>query len=205
MTKRLSAEPAVPPQPGELEIHGHHRVLWLIRHHFRRVKGDRTHAGESMAERYEAPDGSLWRLSADATHGGMHFSRVPRPLVLFARLVHGSAETPAFASRVFTALGLTDVEERESTNAPPEGRYFMGYAANATVQVCRADDEAFPQYPFWVVLGEARRQAPALKTIPLDLAPLAAPLVNAGIQVLHPAQGWGTVGWKPTGTVYGGA
>ena len=70
------AESAVPPQPGEAVIHGYHRVLWLIRHHFKRVRVDRTHEDESIAEIYMAPDGSLWRLSAHATRGGMHFTKV---------------------------------------------------------------------------------------------------------------------------------
>jgi hypothetical protein len=69
-------ESAIPPQPGEVVIQGYHRVLWLIRHHFKRVRVDRTLDDESIAEIHEAPDGSLWRLSAHATRGGMHFTKV---------------------------------------------------------------------------------------------------------------------------------
>lgn len=71
------AESAIPPAPGEAEIHGYHRVLWLIRQHFKRVKVDQKGEDESIAEIYEAPDGSLWRLSGHATRGGLHFTRMP--------------------------------------------------------------------------------------------------------------------------------
>lgn len=128
----------------------------------------------------------------------MHF-------VLFARLLQGTAETREFASRVFMSLGLTQVEERESSNYPPEACYFIGYAANASVKVCRSDDEEFPQYPFWVELGDSRSRVQAVETLPLEVAQFVEPLVNAGIQLFQPAEAWGAVGWKPSGTVYGGA
>ncbi len=74
--QRKMAESAIPPQPGEEVIHGYHRVLWLLRHHFKRVSIDRTKEDESIAEIYEAPEGTLWRLSAHATRGGMHFTKL---------------------------------------------------------------------------------------------------------------------------------
>ena len=126
-------------------------------------------------------------------------------LVLFARSLRGNSETQEFASRVFTSLGLTQFEERESSNYPPEERYFIGYAANASVKVCRSDDGEFPQYPFWVVLEDARNRVLAMETIPLETAHFAETVANAGIQLFQPTEGWGTVGWTPSGTVYGGA
>ena len=70
------AEAAVPPQSGEQEIRGYHRVLWLLRQHFKRVRVDRTGDEECIAEIYVAPDGTHWRLSAHATQGGMHFTKL---------------------------------------------------------------------------------------------------------------------------------
>lgn len=69
------AEAAIPPQPGETSIGGYHRVLWLIRQHFKRIRSDRTTEDESIAEIYEAPDGQLWRLSSHATRGGMQLTK----------------------------------------------------------------------------------------------------------------------------------
>lgn len=71
------AEAAVPPQPGEEEIRGYHRVLWLLRQHFKRVRVDRARDDECIAEIYVAPDGTHWRLSAHVTQGGMHFTKLP--------------------------------------------------------------------------------------------------------------------------------
>lgn len=74
----LVAEAAIPPTPEESVITGYHRMLWLIRHHFKRVRIDTLREDESLAEIHVAPDGSEWRLSASATRGGMHFTRVAK-------------------------------------------------------------------------------------------------------------------------------
>lgn len=74
----LIVEAAIPPTPDENVITGYHRVLWLIRHHFTRVRHDECGEDESIAEVYVAPDGVEWRLSASATQGGLHLTRVIR-------------------------------------------------------------------------------------------------------------------------------
>lgn len=73
------------------------------------------------------------------------------------------------------------------------------------MKVCHSDDEDFPEYPFWVVLEEARSRVPAVETIPLEITHFAETVARAGIQLFQPTEGWGTVGWTPSGTVYGGA
>jgi hypothetical protein len=75
--RRKIAENAIPPQPGEDEIHGYHRVLWLLRSHFKRVSVERPTEDECIAEIHAAPDGTQWRLSAHVTKGGMHFKKLP--------------------------------------------------------------------------------------------------------------------------------
>ncbi|SDM79337.1 hypothetical protein [Polaromonas sp. JS666] len=74
--QRLVAEAAIPPSAEEMVISGYHRVLWLIRHHFKRVRLDTRGEDESLAEIYVAPEGSEWRLSASLTRGAMHLTRV---------------------------------------------------------------------------------------------------------------------------------
>lgn len=76
--QRLVAEAAIPPAPEEAVIKGYYRVLWLIRHHFKRIKIDALREGESLAEVHVAPDGSEWRLSASLTQGDMHFVRLAK-------------------------------------------------------------------------------------------------------------------------------
>ncbi len=76
--QRLVAEAAIPPIPEEVVITGYHRVLWLIRHHFKRLRVDALREDESLAELYVAPDGSEWRLSASLTRGGMNFTRLAK-------------------------------------------------------------------------------------------------------------------------------
>jgi hypothetical protein len=76
--QRLAAESAAPPLPEEVVITGYHRVLWLIRNHFKRVVGFAPLGeDECLAEIHVAPDGTKWRLSSHATRGGMRFTRLP--------------------------------------------------------------------------------------------------------------------------------
>jgi len=124
-------------------------------------------------------------------------------IVLFARDPKKNKALPEFSACVFTALHLTEVEERESSNYPPDGRYFIGYASNASVKVCHSDDGDFAQYPYWVVLQSPRIQIDAQQAIPLSAEQVATLLAESGLEILVPSEGWGKVGWVPSGTVYG--
>lgn len=126
-------------------------------------------------------------------------------VLLFARSTNNDPTLPEFAAKVFSTLGLSQSEERESSNYPPEDRYFIGYAANASVKVCCSDAEEFPEYPYWVVLGEPRERVTATETVPLESAQFAEVLSKNGMQLLQPNEGWGKVDWVPSGKVYGGA
>jgi hypothetical protein len=72
------ADAAIPPTPDEDVIEDYHRVLWLIRQHLKRVGADQPLPEESIAEVYQGPDGTLWRLSSHATRGGMRLVRQAR-------------------------------------------------------------------------------------------------------------------------------
>lgn len=72
------ADAAIPSTPDEDVIEDCHRVLWLIRQHFKRVGADRPLPEESVAELYQGPDEMRWRLSSHATRGAMRLVRQAR-------------------------------------------------------------------------------------------------------------------------------
>ena len=106
------------------------------------------------------------------------------------------------AARVFTQLGLTDSEERESSNYPPDDHYFCGYARNATVEVCDSDESEMPEYPYWLVLTDKTSWKDAKTEFVAEPESVAQILANAGFKVFIPSEGWGRVGWKPNGKVF---
>ena len=106
------------------------------------------------------------------------------------------------AARVFTELGLTEPEERESSNYPPDDHYFCGYARNATVEVCDADESEMPEYPYWLVLTDKTSWKDAKTEFVAESESVAQILANAGFKVFIPSEGWGRVGWKRSGKVF---
>jgi hypothetical protein len=106
------------------------------------------------------------------------------------------------AARVFDELGLTEFEERESSNYPPDDHYFCGYARNATVEVCDADESGNPEYPYWLTLTDKTSWKDAKTEIVAEPESIAQKLANAGFTVFIPGNGWGQLGWKPHGKVF---
>jgi hypothetical protein len=122
--------------------------------------------------------------------------------VLFLVPRESASSLGEVAGKVFEALDLSDHEERESSNYPPDEHYFVGYAANASIKVCDSDRSKMPEYPYWLVVSNpaSRKKAPSvLKPEPESLA---ARLANAGFKVFIPSQGWGSVGWVPSGQTF---
>jgi hypothetical protein len=106
------------------------------------------------------------------------------------------------AARVFTELGIAEFEERESSNYPPDDHYFCGYARNATVEVCDADESEMPEYPYWLVLTDKTLWKDEKTEVIAEPDAVAQTLAKAGFKVFIPTVGWGRVGWKPDGRVF---
>ncbi|MDC8758487.1 hypothetical protein [Janthinobacterium fluminis] len=121
--------------------------------------------------------------------------------VMFVHSPLPELQEAAFA--IFEALGLDVFEERESSNYPPENRYFIGYAANASLKVCRSDDDRLP-HPYWVILGQSVVHRAGLMSIPTDVPILAAVLAGGGLEVFVPSKGWSKTDWNGSGDVYRG-
>ena len=73
----------------------------------------------------------------------------------FITLRKADAKLHDVASGVFHALSISEWEERDSSNYPPDGHYFTGYSENAEVTVYDGDDERTPDYPFRVSVEDA--------------------------------------------------
>ena len=88
------------------------------------------------------------------------------------------------AGIVFAALGVTESEERCSSNYPPDRHYFVGRAANASFIVCDADDECSATYPCWVQVDEAKPWATTQQAVSTEH--IAQKLAGAGLEVRKP-------------------
>jgi hypothetical protein len=105
------------------------------------------------------------------------------------------------AAAVFNAIGVSDREERDSANYPPDEHYFAGYAQNAEVHVFDSDDKRTPEYPFCVSIEDStwRKGSGVIVTNPRNVAKL---LVGAGFRVLVPSEDWHQTHWDGEGEVY---
>ncbi|MNM60682.1 hypothetical protein D3C81_719720 [compost metagenome] len=106
------------------------------------------------------------------------------------------------ALAIFQTLRLDIFEERESFNYPPESRYFIAYAANASLKVCGSDDDRF-HHPYWVILGPLVLDGSSQVSIPVDIPILAEALAARGLEIFVPSKGWSKFDWNGSGDTYG--
>jgi len=106
------------------------------------------------------------------------------------------------AATVFRLLGLTETEERDSSNYPPDDHYFAGYAANATVTVCDADDDRKRGYPFHVTLSGPTTWRKGTGHIDTAQAEVATLLAAGGLSVFIPAGPGHRTDWDGQGESY---
>ncbi|CAN7391730.1 hypothetical protein [Variovorax sp. LjRoot178] len=122
--------------------------------------------------------------------------------VIFLRDPSGAASLEEVARRVMALLPVSEVEERESENYEG-GNYFVGYAANGEVGVCRSDGAQLEEYPYWVTLTYRGVRQGARGMLDEDTSVIAATLATDGLQVFVPEGDWTKVDWAPSGTTYG--
>lgn len=122
--------------------------------------------------------------------------------VLFLRSSNPAAGLSDVATRIFAELGITEFEERESSNYPPNDHYFCGYARNTTVEVCDADQSEMPDYPYWLVLTDRSSWKDVKTELVAEPDSVAQILANAGFQVFIPSEGWSRIDWQPSGQVF---
>lgn len=106
------------------------------------------------------------------------------------------------AAGVFRALGLSQSEERESSNYPPNDHYFAGYAQNACIHVYDADDDTKPEFPFRVSIQPPRQSG--LGMVETDPKCMACLLAGAGFHVFIPHGDWFRADWNGEGDVCAG-
>ena len=106
----------------------------------------------------------------------------------------------AVARDVFVALGLSETEERDSSNYPPDDHYFVAYAANAVIKVCDFDD-CKPGYPYCLSIDQPTYRKGKEQTA--DNATLvAAILAKAGFRIFVPIGPWYGKDWDGNGKEY---
>ena len=86
------------------------------------------------------------------------------------------------ATLVFAAPGITQFEERFSSNYPPDDHYFLGFAVNASVMVCDADEGAAADFPYWVIIQSPVSWGNSVAAMSTDPTDVAATLRRAGMQ-----------------------
>jgi hypothetical protein len=102
---------------------------------------------------------------------------------------------------VFSALGVSDWEERESSNYPPDEHYFAGYCENAEVTVFDGDDDRKPDYPFHVSVEDSSWRK-GCGIITTDVVSIAMALVAGGFAIFVPIGAWWQTDWDGDGIVY---
>ncbi len=100
--------------------------------------------------------------------------------VLFISSTEKEERLGIVAAKVFRALGIEETEERFSSNYPPDAHYFVGYSQNLELQMCDADDERTPEFPFRAFVSKATyRKGPGL--IMESVKEMAEALANASL------------------------
>jgi hypothetical protein len=121
--------------------------------------------------------------------------------MIFVRGRKADAPLTEVAAEVFRALGVSEWEERESSNYPPDGHYFAGYCENAEVTVFDDDSKRTPDYPFAVSVEDSTwRKGPGV--IVRDVEGVAKALSASGFTVFVPVGPWAQVDWDGDGDVY---
>ena len=106
------------------------------------------------------------------------------------------------AAGVFRALGVSQSEERHSSNYPPDDHYFAGYAQNACLHVYDGDDDRTPEFPFRVSVEQPRSWGGGVDVIETDPERLAGLLVAGGFRVFIPHGAWEMANWDGDGDTY---
>lgn len=121
--------------------------------------------------------------------------------IFFIRPRNADAKLHDVASGVFHALGISEWEERDSSNYPPDGHYFAGYSENAEVTVYDGDDERTPNYPFRVSVEDASwRKGRGI--VATDESSVVRALVASAFTVFVPVGAWEQTDWDGEGDVY---
>jgi len=122
-------------------------------------------------------------------------------IVLFLRDSTGDAPFEEVARRVMARLPVSDIEERESSNYEG-GNYFVGYAANGRVEVCRSDGAQLERYPYWVILTDRGARVGASGVLSENPSVVATTIAKEGLEAFVPDGDWTKVNWSPSGATY---
>lgn len=112
----------------------------------------------------------------------------------------GDCTLGEIATAVFSALGIPDVEERFSSNYPPDDHYFVAYALNVVVEVCDLEDVK-GGFPFHLSLNQPTFRRGTAQA-PEAIAEVAEVLSRAGLKVFRPIGNWGRADWDGGGELY---
>jgi hypothetical protein len=127
--------------------------------------------------------------------------KIELPKILLLGSTDADIELPRVAARVFQTLGLTLWEERYSENHE-NGRYFAGYAQNATLHV---DDSDSPEgeYPFQLTIRPPIDWKSGVGCVCESLEVIATTLADSGFKVFEPTGNWIQSDWDGSGRKYG--
>jgi hypothetical protein len=106
----------------------------------------------------------------------------------------------AIALDVFNALGITEHEERFSSNYPPDDHYFAGYAANAVIYVFDFE-EVKPGFPYALSI-EPPTYRRGKNIVQADPEAIALEVSRAGFRVFLPEGNWAKCEWDGAGKEY---
>jgi hypothetical protein len=119
-------------------------------------------------------------------------------LTVFVRAARAPSTLEATALEVFRVLGLSEYEERFSSNYPPDEHYYVGYAENSVVEVFDMGDVK-EGYPYGVSF-ENPTYRKGSERLPEDPGALVSLLAAAPLRVFVPEGRWWSKDWSGVGT-----
>jgi hypothetical protein len=141
-------------------------------------------------------DSAAWKDVVERTNS--EFEAVGTARLLFLSKRGNRRPLAEIASQILGCLGFVRTEERFSSNYPPDDHYFVGYAENIELQICDADDERKPEYPFKIWITKATwRKGP--NVVIGDENHAADILSKNGFNVFIPFGDWASKDWDGDG------
>ena len=107
-----------------------------------------------------------------------------------------------FIDKIFSLFNLKKTEERESSNYPPNNRYFIGYGKDNNLTVWDEDSKTLEEYPFVLSLkNNTHKNGHVL--LPKSIDEIASILSKGGFNCFIPLSNnyWET-NWDRKGKLY---
>ncbi|KXX66730.1 hypothetical protein [Flammeovirga sp. SJP92] len=108
-------------------------------------------------------------------------------------------EMEEFKDKVFSLFNIELIEERKSSNYPPNDRYFVGYGKLKNIKLWDEDSDTLEDYPFVLSLNDNSYKSSECE-LPEDIIEIAKKLGEIGIKNFVPnGNSYWEINWDKKG------